>query len=233
MSTDLVPGRPILPKIPVSDPLLEAALEDARAIGKMAREEGGFLPLLFYKKKVYTDSNKEVVPHGTEYLAHAADWTKCWIKFHPEGGQPTRHQIRVQDKDENGKFLQLPARQTLGDLDQTQWKPGLDGKPRDPWIYQHYLPMEDKEGKLFLFTTNSRGGFIGVTELVEAWQRHFEMTRVDAQPIIKLEDGVMRTKKYGNVDRPRFEIIGWDDKAQGVRINPELMKDEMDDQIPF
>ena len=45
-----------------------------------AQEDAGFEKLLKFKKGEYF-IGEELVPLGTEFIAHAIGWTKCWIKF--------------------------------------------------------------------------------------------------------------------------------------------------------
>jgi hypothetical protein len=35
----------------------------------------------------------------------------------------------------------MPPRDSPGDLDQSKWEMGLDGKPKDPWSHQIYLVL--------------------------------------------------------------------------------------------
>ena len=208
------------------------AIEEAKALGAAASEIGRD-KFLFFKKGIYIDSNKEQVPLGTEYLAQCIGWQYCWIRFN-DGAAPTRHMFNAPLV-KAGK-LNMPRRNALGDDDQTKWGPGLDGKPRDPWIFQHYLPFFDEEDRLVVFCTGSAlGGQIAVGELCKVAAQRTERTGVTAHPRIKLGSATFPSAKWGKVQRPMFEIVGWTDLVEGIRtfVPPDTLKDEMNDEIPF
>ena len=211
------------------------AIREAQNIGNAANEDAGFEKLLKFKKGAYECDN-EVVPWGTEYVAHCVGWTKCWIRF--EDSKVTdRRMYRVADgkrppdrdeRDKDGNFV-------LGDMDRNKWKAGPNGQPSDPWVYQHLLPMEDQTGELVVFVTSSIGGRRAVADLCKSYARRAARTGVSAQPVIKLSGGTMPTKMYGDVPRPAFEIIGWDENREGIRTvkGPDTLQEEMNDEIPF
>jgi hypothetical protein len=186
--------------------------------------------LKFKKGKFYIQD--EEVPIGTEYVAHPSQLTLCWIKF--SGGQVVDRRL---GKAADG--YRPPEREELGDLDESKWESGLDGKPKNPWSFQHLLPLEHPEtGELVIFTTSSVGGEIGVKELVRAWaQRAKKGSR--ALPIVKLATMDMNTRKYGAVPRPYFPVIAWDaPPADDVKMNIAddaalSVAGELDDDIPF
>jgi hypothetical protein len=167
-----------------------------------AREDAGFEKILKFKKGVYFIGDEEVAP-GTEFLAHAAAWTKCWIKF-ADGEVAERKLYRVALGEK------APEREDLDDLDQDNWPEGLDGKPADPWLYQYLLPLENLEsGDVVIFATASFGGRRAVADLCSAYAKHTKKTGC-GQPIVKLAKTDMPTKRFGKVPRPLFEIVGWD-----------------------
>jgi hypothetical protein len=96
-------------------------------IESAAREDANFEKILKFKKGEYS-IQEDKVPLGTEYLAHAAAWTKCWIKF-ADGKVADRKVYRVALGEKP------PEREDLDDLDQNEWPEGLDGKPSDPWVF--------------------------------------------------------------------------------------------------
>lgn len=54
-----------------------AEIENIRAT---AQEDAGFEKIFKFKKGDFL-IDQEKIPLGTEYVAHAKAWTKCWIKF--------------------------------------------------------------------------------------------------------------------------------------------------------
>src|SRR5262249_44707450 len=81
----------------------------------------------------------------------------------------------------------------------------------DPWCFQHLLPFEDPEtGEVLIFTTSSVGGQIATEALAREWAKRLTRKGSRAMPLIKLGVTEMRTKKFGDVARPSFEITGWE-----------------------
>jgi hypothetical protein len=174
-------------------------------------------PLLkFNKGKFY--AGKREVPLGTKFLAYCADWRKGWVKF--KGDEIVdRITGKVADKFDPGE------RESLGDLDQSQWEV-RDGKPSDPWSFQHYLPLENAEtGERYLFVTQSIGGRIAISNLCNAYARNI----VKGLPTITLGVGTFSTKKYGETQRPEFKIVGWSDASAPL----PTVSEEMNDNNPF
>src|SRR5258708_37662853 len=124
--------------------------EEADAL--LAATEGHEKLLKFVKGKYKVRDDE--VPLGTQYVAHANQLTYCWIKFVDKKVVERRH----------GKAAEKwapPEREELDDNDQSKWEPGLDGEPKDPWVFQHLLPFENLEtGEVLIFVTSSNGGQI-------------------------------------------------------------------------
>lgn len=211
---------------------------EADAIARAATEDAGFDRLLKFKKGVYECGVDEQtglpkrVPIGTELIAHCVGWVKCWIKF-IDGQVADRKTYPVIE----GR--RAPDREELDERDESKW-PFLPGTQQrsDPWVYQYILPMESQDGEFqALFVTSSMGGRRAVADLCKSYSRRVTRTHVSAQPIIKLENAVMPTKAWGDVPRPLFTIVGWDENVEGIRTvkAPDSLKDEnpFDDQIPF
>jgi hypothetical protein len=190
------------------------------------------------------DTNKwyfiqdDVIPLGTKYLAHATAWTKVWIKF-VDGKRVAHKPYRVALKE------LPPPREELDDCDEASW-PKRDGKPNDPWVFQHLLPLENLEtGEVVIFTTATVGGRIAVSELAEKYaEQKIAKRRANqhgGQPIIQLAWCEMPTKYGTKRPRPVFEIVGWDETEVSRASIPEETltentaadDDDMNDEIPF
>jgi hypothetical protein len=190
-----------------------------------AAEEGaGFEKLLKFKKGKYYIGDNEV-PLGRQYVAHTTQWVKCWIKF-ADGKVADRRMGKVAEG------YVPPERHDLGDLDKGKWQPGLDGKLRDPWTFQHLLPMEDVEtGEVSIFTTPSIGGHIAVADLCKAYAKRAKKG-LRGLPILRLGVFDMPTKAYGLVPRPDFIIESWEESGGGLGDMTNTA-DGMNDKIPF
>jgi hypothetical protein len=194
-----------------------------------AKESAGFEKLLKFKKGLYFIGEEEV-PHGTEYLAHTAAWTKCWIKF-VDGEVADRKVYRVA-------LGEKPlVREDLDDRNEDDW-PKVDGDPADPWVYQYLLPLENvKTGEVIIFVTQSYGGKRAIAELCDAYAKRTKKTGC-GQPIIKLAKTDFWSKKYNtNVLRPLFEVVDWDDRevtGDMEVIPPATSEDDYkDEMIPY
>ncbi|HEY2530298.1 MAG TPA: hypothetical protein VGJ20_20570 [Xanthobacteraceae bacterium] len=208
--------------------------DEAKAISDEAASEGGFQPMIKFKKGDYLCDGEEV-PLGTRYIAHAIGWTKTWVKFENRT-VVDRKVYRVARKE------RCPERDQLPDLDEKFWGPGLDGRPADPWVLQYLLPMEDETtGEVRIFVGSSFGGRRAVAELCTAYGRRAAKQGGSGQPIVELQTVDMPTKNYGDVPRPKFEIVGWDDGDAAPERREEMSKvtaaaakrAEFDDAIPF
>jgi hypothetical protein len=185
--------------------------------------------LLKFVKGKYKVGDDEV-PLGTQYVCHANQLTYCWIKFRDKKVIERRIGKAIE------KWIP-PERDELDDNDPAKWEMGLDGKPKDPWCFQHLLPFEHLEsGEVVIFATSSVGGKIATEELVREYARRLKRKGSRALPIVKLASKEMPTKSFGKVLRPYFEVDGWEDAPIGAAVNggPSApAASEMNDEIPF
>ena len=194
----------------------------------------GHEKLLKFVKGAYKVMD-DIVPLGTEFVAHASQLTFAWTRF-VDGKRSEQRMGKAAEK------WIPPERDELGDNDQSQWERDERGTPKDPWTFQHLLPFENLEtGEVLIFATSSIGGRIATQELVREYARRVKRKGSCALPIIKLDVAQMKTKSFGDVARPHFEVTGWED-AQDVA--PDLSKPngggdkmsvakELDDEVPF
>jgi hypothetical protein len=208
------------------------ATQTADNYRKAAEQYGGFEAMLKFKKGEYFVGEDEV-PLGTEYIAHMEGWTLGWIKFRDQQ-VVERKMYRVE---EGGR---IPDRDELDENDHSKWPIGINNAPADPWVFQMYVPFENRDtGEVVVFVTSSYGGKKAVSLLSKAWQRRLAINGKHELPVIRLAKGKMKTRMYGDVPCPNFlPVVGWTgDEHQGIRdITPPSepsRKDELDDEIPF
>jgi hypothetical protein len=215
--------------------------DEARNIGEEAERDAGFQKMLKFKKGTYICDGEEI-SLGTKLIAHCIGWTKTWVHF-VDQKVVDRKVYRVS------RGERAPERDQLPDNDQSQWPIGINKLPADPWVYQYLLPMEDQRtGEVRIFVGSSFGGRRAVADLCAAYSRRAVKNKSSGQPIITLQMLLMPTKNFGDVPRPHFEIVGWDDEREmvddggGPRAPREpirtvseavLKKQEFDDEIPF
>jgi hypothetical protein len=165
-----------------------------------------------------------------------------WVKFGDEGEKPEQRITLPGQKH--------PDRNELGDLDETKWALGLDGKtPEDPWRDSRYtLLIDTVSAEQFTYVTDTFGGRRAIADLRD---QIVTIRRVHpgAIPIVKLTGGLMKTK-YGPKPRPVLKVVGWQNVAAEApkpiaakyaadRVEThaarmaEEKRDDMRDEIPF
>jgi hypothetical protein len=196
--------------------------EEADALLEATQGREKLLKFVKGKYKIRDDE----VPLGTQYVVHANQLTYCWIKFRDK---------QVVEPRLHGKAAEKwvpPEREELDDNDKSKWEIGLDGEPKDPWVFQHLLPFENLEtGEVLIFATSSNGGQIATEELVREYARRLKRKGSRALPIVKLASTTFTSKKYGEVLRPDFVVDGWEDAPTGD--HKSTAAHDMDDEIPF
>jgi hypothetical protein len=110
------------PAIQYDNVWLEVAAETGNAFGRL---------LKFVKGK--WEIGDDEVPQGTKFVCHIDQLCRGWTKF-KDGEVVDLRLVKVASGDK------LPDRDALGDLDKTKWEQDDDGKPKDPWVRQWYLP---------------------------------------------------------------------------------------------
>jgi hypothetical protein len=200
---------------------------EAEADNLLAVTQGHERLLKFVKGEYKVMDDK--VPLGTQYIAHTTQLTFAWVKFVDNKVVDKRHGKAAD------RFVP-PKREELGDNDQSKWEI-RDGEMKDPWSFQHLLPLEDPEtGEVVIFTTSSIGGQVATQELVRAYAQRVRRKGSSALPIVELAVAKLKTRKFGDVARPHFEVTGWEDtpsvdfaaRADTIDMTPP----HRDDEIP-
>jgi hypothetical protein len=111
-----------------------ALANNAENILAAAQEDAGLEKILKFDKGRYL-IGEELVPLGSEFLAHCEAWVKQWIKYFD-------HRVVVQKLYRVDLGERPPEREELDDLDPSRWPPGLDDRPADPWQFYYLLPLE-------------------------------------------------------------------------------------------
>lgn len=163
----------------------------------------GFGPLLKFDgtKKKYFIGTDEILPGG-EYIAHVPECARGWVKF-VDKTPVDRRIVKITDG-------RPPERGSLDEVEKA-------GEKDDPWVFQYYLPLENREtGETVVFITKSAGGRIALGNLLRSYERNWDR----GLPIIQLAFGTFKTKEYEIKDRPDFVIIGWE--PQTINTRPEI-----------
>lgn len=210
---------------------------EAANIANEAMSDAGFLKMIKFKKlgetAVYLCDGEEI-ELGSQRIAHCVGWTKQWVKFW-DNKVAERRIYRV------AKGERAPERDELPDYDEEsrkKWQIGLNNQPRDPWVLQYLLPLEDPETEeIAIFVTGSFGGRRAVADICSTYARKAQRVPEVGQPLVRLQKTMMPTRNFGNVARPEFVLIGYSDYTREPRrdVPVEALEqaDDMNDEIPF
>jgi hypothetical protein len=147
------------------------------------------------------------VKDGTKLVALAT--TAMWVRW--DEGKPVEYRIR-------GPRERLPIREKLGYSDESKWKIGPDGEPKDPWANTRLVYFVDPDtAEAFTFSTSSFGGRDAVIELGDTIAR-MRGTHPNAAPIVELRAVEMPTR-FGRKSKPVLKVTGWKNTSP-VAANP-------------
>jgi hypothetical protein len=178
--------------------------------------------------KFVVSSTGDMIDENADFIAMCDEVLVGWIKFNGENAPPDRIQGLLFDG-----FV-MPARETLGDLDEAQWEKGLSGQPQDPWLHQMSIVLQETASlEIFTFSTTSATGRRAVGNLL----RHYErLRRADASlyPIVRLKSGGFHHKdpRVGWVATPQFVVVGKAPKDSAAKPDSSVASD-MNDDLPF
>ena len=169
----------------------------------------------------------EEMPDDARLIIHMGDMQEGWQKW--EEGRPTEQRMSFV-RDRRPGQSNVPNRQELGDTDHAAWELGLDGRPRDPWMFTFMFNLMDEHGQLYTFSNGSDGTKSALKILNENYAvvyRH----KPDDFPIVTLgKSGYNhKNKQIGWVNTPFFKIVGW---ANRSLVDQALLSAGGTDQLP-
>jgi hypothetical protein len=128
----------------------------------------------------------------------------------------------------------MPPRETLGDLNPTDWPLGLSGAPEDPWQHQICLVLQTPgTHELATYATTSKTGRRAIGNLLRHYDR---MRRKDGEhyPVVRLKSSGFnhRDPRIGFVPTPLLAVVGTAPKASAA-IPDTSPRHDLDDEIPF
>ena len=204
-------------------------MQDTPMLGEMSTVTPvGRLMLFNCQTGVYsTHDDGAEVPQGSEFIAHADSAIHGWIRFDPDGGPVTSVM--------GGYFApdwRLPQRSSLGEIDQSEWKIGLSGKPESPWKQSASIPLEStKSGAFFTLSGNNPTTVNGLYRFLNEY-RLLRRRSPDALPVISLASGTYKSAYGSLVHKPILIIVR---RVSGGDIAPPdtSTKALLDDEILF
>jgi hypothetical protein len=176
------------------------------------------------------EEEKEVTAEA-RFVANLDEYYRGWVRWWD--GKPTDHRIgRVIDRHH------VPAREELGETDESKWETEPNGLRRDPWAKTVYLAMRDiSSDEIICFTSSSDGGRKAVAKLADRYDR-LRLRFKAKMPIVCMESESYEHKTYGKILKPKFRIVDWtywDDEAAADPDGALQLQHaaEMNDEIPF
>lgn len=227
----------------------------AKAMGGNELGEGGnfFKPpgeKITFKKGVWYTGTKKADKKTLEADTLAVEFhqiSMVWCKWVEKNDKRVPEFVGLTQLLEGVEF---PDRETLGDLDESEWEIGMNGKPDDPWKSIMFIPVRDVDGEtidhielssksasregLYLFRKLAAELSTHVGELpivrLDASVYEVELPAVDSKgnPIIDKKTGKQKTTKLP-VDKPKFEIVGWTPMKECD--NPDNSAAEVSDDV--
>jgi hypothetical protein len=234
--TDHAPGglaRPTAAVVPIKQTATAVAIPDPRSVLEHYLDEIAPASIVgrmikFGKEgKPVTADDGVPVPEDSEFAALCDQSLAGRIKFNGEGQPPDRAMGLIYDG-----FV-VPERESLGDLDQSKWPLGLDGKPADPWQHQMCLVLQNtKTSELFTFVTSSKTGRRAVGNLLRHYNRMVK-TNPGEYPVVKLQASGYNhpDARIGWVATPMFTVVGRRSRDSVARPDTSPSAD-LDDAIP-
>ena len=182
----------------------------------------------FSKEGAFTTADDgEAVPETVDFLALVDEIAIGWIKFSGDDAVPPTRVMGLLYSD----FV-MPSRAVLGDADEAQWGPGVDGNLEDPWKHQVLVPLQNAETKeFFTFGTTSITGRRSCGNLIKHFDR-MQKTNPGEVPVVRLKAAGYNHEKFGWVATPQFAIVGHVSRDDAAKPDTSAAGD-MNDQIPF
>jgi hypothetical protein len=177
--------------------------------------------------------DKAIVPAGTKMLVVVPTALRGWVKFGDHGIVSAEVGL-VADN-----YL-VKHRSALGDLDESLWPVGRDGKVRDMWtqyVSVQMIEMTPPHGDA-TFTSTSWGGKLGLQDICGQYGRNRHLYP-GAFPIVELVKKSRPSKLYGSIPGPGFNVVGWQ-TVENVRAGitesmqaytPAVTSADIDDDI--
>ena len=193
----------------------QSALANLAAVASQAQQ----MRLLKFVKGKWLIGDDDVST-DRQFIAHAHQLAHGWVKFSDRKVVEQRVGIVAEG-------FQMADRDELGDTDTSQWEIE-DGKPKDPWVKQYYLPVEDADtGELLTFVTGSQGGNSAIGKLTSQFVRNVR----NGLPVVQLEIGFYKHKKYGTVHVPVLKLNFWHQTGPDLSGETEYPGAGLDDEI--
>ncbi len=179
------------------------------------------------KRFVYRDDDTPI-PDTVPFIVMDDQVQVSWTKFQGKGVPPVRYGGLLSDD------YVLPPRETLGDMDPSQWEAGLDGKPQDPWVHQLAVVMQRTDNdELVTFVTGTPTGRRAVGSLLKHTRR-LNRTHPNMYAVVNFRVGgfAHRDERIGWVATPTFAVVGRQPRDSVATPDTSPAAD-MNDELPW
>jgi hypothetical protein len=200
---------------------------------------------LRFKKGNWTKiiGDKEVeIGSTTTFVIDVLSYKRGWIKWLDR--KPV-HKIIGRPVD---GFVS-PARDRLGDLDESKWPRNSKFEAQDPWQETFSIVMRDLgDDRLATFTTTSYYGSRALGVLLKAYTADVRQ-HAGMMPVVLLLSETKATSSYGDVEAPLFKVVDWKPfgdgaSSPGIKLPPPTLpkvqevlpppkKADFNDSVPF
>src|SRR5262249_54798823 len=93
------------------------------------------------------------------------------------------------------------------DLDEHDW-PIVNGKHKDPWSREVYLPMKGTDGEVVAFKATGKSAIAEIGELVGMYG---SADRGGKVPVVEIESRTFEAEPHGNtIHVPVFRLVDWE-----------------------
>jgi hypothetical protein len=108
-----------------------------------------------------------------------------------------------------------------GKIPISEWERGLDGLPQKPWkpiVIIRFISLAT--GELYRYEADTTGAHVAFSKLKESVITMRALRGLKVMPLVTLSQGQMKSKKFGRVLRPSFEIVGWKAPGDETKVVP-------------
>jgi hypothetical protein len=96
------------------------------------------------------------------------------------------------------------------EIPEEEWPIGLNGEPEKPWkVTYGVLLVNPETGELYSYAHNTFGAKVAYETLHDRMLMMCDLRGENVRPLVNLTKKPMKSKKWGTVMRPDFEIVGW------------------------
>jgi hypothetical protein len=221
-TTAVVPAKSTAVAMPDNRTVQQQYLDEiapAAIVGRLIKfgKDGTFI----------TADDDKAVDENAVFTVLADQTLIGWQRFH-DGAPPDQHMGLLYSD-----FV-MPPRESLGDMDESEWPAGLSGAPEDPWKHCIYVVLQSGQtAELFTFATRTKTGRRAVGSLLKHYDR-MRRTHPDELPVAKLRPGGFqhRDDRIGFVPTPMFAVVGRAPRDSAAKPDTSIAA-QLNDAIPF